>query len=39
MSKARTEIHLHHTVTYGFHITYFHKTKNSTMAVVKIRYT
>jgi len=29
MSKSRTEIHLHHTVTYGFHITYFHKTQNN----------
>jgi len=33
MSKKRTEIHLHHTVMYGFHITYFHKTQNSEMAL------
>ena len=33
MLTVRTEIHLHRSVMYYFHLTYFHKTQNSAMAL------
>ena len=35
MSKARTEMHLHHSIMHCFHLTYFHKIQNSAIPLCK----